>query len=309
MGKLIDLTGQIYGSWTVIAKAQKPAGSKSSSAFWLCQCKCGTEKIMSGNVLKQGKSKSCGCETKQLKLESSSEDLTNKRFGNLIVIKRVPRSDNLLSDGSYWLCQRNCGNQKIIMGKSLRKGKTTTCGCHMQQYANLIGQRFGKLTVIGRESRTGKWTCQCDCGNITYATGINLRHKNVQSCGCISSIGEYNIEQVIKENNIPYIKQFSFSDLRGPKNGLLRFDFAIMNDDGSLNRLIEFQGQQHYPTQQSKFFDPVILITDNMKKEYCFNHNIKLVCIPYWKRDTLTIKDIMSDDNGSLTFRARQEEA
>ena len=295
MGKLIDLVNKQYGSWTVIERAEKPKDSKSSSAFWLCRCECGTERIISGNVLKQGKSKSCGCKTKQLQLEALSEDLTNQRFGHLIVLQRVQRPKELTSAGSYWLCKCDCGNEKIIMGKSLREGKTVSCGCHIQQYDNLIGQRFGKLIVIGREPKTGKWTCQCDCGNITYVTGNNLKHHNVQSCGCIVSIGEYKIEEMFKTYNIPYIKQYSFNDLVGPNNGLLRFDFAIVNDDNVPTRLIEFQGEQHYPTEQSKFFDNTIIITDEMKKEYCFKHNIKLICIPYWKRNTLSIQDLLSD--------------
>ena len=64
MSKLINLVGERYGNWTVLEKAKKPEDSKSSSAFWLCRCDCGTERIVSGNVLKQGKSKSCGCNIK-----------------------------------------------------------------------------------------------------------------------------------------------------------------------------------------------------------------------------------------------------
>ena len=204
MGRIIDLTGNKYGSWTVLEKAEKPKDSKSSSAFWLCRCECGTERVISGNVLKQGKSKSCGCKTKQLQLEALSEDLTNQRFGHLVVIQRAERPQGIKSAGSYWLCKCDCGNEKVIMGKSLRQGKTISCGCHIQEYTDLIGKRFGKLMVIGREPKTGKWTCQCDCGNITYVSGNNLQHKNVQSCGCLVSVGEYNIKKKKKKNKINY---------------------------------------------------------------------------------------------------------
>lgn len=295
MSKLINLVGEKYGNWTVLEKAKKPEDSKSSSAFWLCRCDCGTERIVSGNVLKQGKSKSCGCKRKQWQLESLSEDLTGQRFGHLVVLCRAPRPETVTSNGSYWLCKCDCGNEKVIMGKSLRKGRTVSCGCHIQDYDNLIGQRFGKLVVIDREPKTGKWTCQCDCGNITYVAGNNLKQGNTQSCGCIVSVGEYKIEKLLQLYNILYIKQYSFNDLIGPNKGLLRFDFAIINNDSIPTRLIEFQGEQHYPTEQSKFFDEQIRITDKMKKDYCIKHNIDLVCIPYWKRDTLTIKDLLSN--------------
>lgn len=47
---------------------------------------------------------------------------------------------------------------------------------------DLTGQRFGRLVALSYEA--GKWTCQCDCGNITQAIGGNLRSGNTTSCGC-----------------------------------------------------------------------------------------------------------------------------
>lgn len=295
MGKLINLVGKKFGEWEVLEKAQKPISATSTAAFWKCRCSCGTERILDGGVLRQGKSKSCGCLSKQIQQQKLSEDLTRKRFGSLVVIERAEKPQGLKSNGAYWLCQCDCGNKKVIMGKSLRNGKTVSCGCHIQQYADLLGKRFGKLTVVSREPKSKKWKCQCDCGGIVYVTGSNLRFGHVQSCGCLSSIGEMKIEQILQENNISYIKQFSFSELRGVNGGLLRFDFAIFNKENKLSCLVEFQGEQHYPSKQSKFFDDNVLITDVVKKEYCKEHGILLYCIPYWKRDNLTIENLFSE--------------
>ncbi len=139
MSRKLNLIGEQYGEWKVLEKAEKPINSSSTSSFWLCECSCGTKRVISGNVLRQGKSKSCGCKTKELKLNSSSPDLTNQQFGSLVVLKRVPKPEQLKSPGAYWLCKCDCGTEKIIMGKSLREGKTISCGCHKQQYANLLG--------------------------------------------------------------------------------------------------------------------------------------------------------------------------
>lgn len=49
--RIIDLTGQRFGSWTVISHVK----SKS----WLCRCDCGTEAICSANNLKSGGSTKC----------------------------------------------------------------------------------------------------------------------------------------------------------------------------------------------------------------------------------------------------------
>lgn len=53
-------------------------------------------------------------------------DLTNERFGKLKVIKRVENNEH---NQVCWLCRCDCGNEKIIIGQSLKSGATTSCGC------------------------------------------------------------------------------------------------------------------------------------------------------------------------------------
>ena len=56
--KLIDLTGKVFGSLTVLRRAQ----TKQRHTPWLCLCVCGSQvEIQSGN-LRSGHSKSCGCQ-------------------------------------------------------------------------------------------------------------------------------------------------------------------------------------------------------------------------------------------------------
>lgn len=57
-----DLTGKKYGRWTVI----KYVGFVNSNYRWLCRCDCGTEKIVSSNTFRSGKSVSCGCYAREL---------------------------------------------------------------------------------------------------------------------------------------------------------------------------------------------------------------------------------------------------
>lgn len=59
---------------------------------------------------------------------------------------------------------------------------------------NLIGKKFGKLTVIEyagyRATQTGKihhqWKCACDCGGEKIATTMALTTSHCKSCGCMS---------------------------------------------------------------------------------------------------------------------------
>lgn len=51
----------------------------------------------------------------------------------------------------------------------------------------MIGQRFGKLTVIEKAPAIAKrtrWICRCDCGNITNARMDALKCGDKKSCGC-----------------------------------------------------------------------------------------------------------------------------
>ena len=57
MGKLSDLTGLKFGRLTVIQRS----GTKNGHVAWLCKCDCGKTIVTIGNLLKSGKSKSCGC--------------------------------------------------------------------------------------------------------------------------------------------------------------------------------------------------------------------------------------------------------
>ena len=76
------------------------------------------------------------------------------------------------------------------------------------------------------------------------------------------------------------------------------FDFAIFEDD-KLKYLIEYQGIQHY--QESIFSKYESLQErqnrDNIKREYCKSHNIKLIEIPYWDYEKINYSYIKEKIN------------
>lgn len=61
---------------------------------------------------------------------------------------------------------------------------------------NLIGQKFGKLTVLSFSSvdknNHSKWLCKCECGENCIVYGSNLKTGHATSCGC------QQIESIIK---------------------------------------------------------------------------------------------------------------
>lgn len=66
--RAIDLTGNVFGSLTVISfygKTRESGGR--SKRLWTCMCECGNEKILSVNELTSGNTTSCGCRINSIK--------------------------------------------------------------------------------------------------------------------------------------------------------------------------------------------------------------------------------------------------
>lgn len=228
-------------------------------------------------------------------------------YGYLTVIARA---ENDKDNRAQWLCKCKCGNEVIVRGKSLRNGNTKSCGCYQKERAaqsnmdrvgNLVGQRFGKLQVIseagfvthtnGKRSRI--YNCLCDCGNYCQIQHQYLAFGDTTSCGCIRSKGEFQIEQLLKEHNINFQREYSFENLKDKLS--LRFDFAIFNDKNELLGLIEYQGEQHY-CKSNGFYSEDLIKHDKMKIDFCNKNNIKLKHIIYKKNYNLTWEDLRLED-------------
>ena len=53
-------------------------------------------------------------------------DVTGQKFGRLTVISRA---ENSKTGQVRWLCECECGNQTVVQGADLRRGRTKSCGC------------------------------------------------------------------------------------------------------------------------------------------------------------------------------------
>ena len=127
----------------------------------------------------------------------------------------------------------------------------------------------------GRNSRI--WKCQCDCGNICYIQHVYLTSGDTKSCGCIRSHGEAEIEVLLKEHNIDYIREQIFDDLIDVLP--LRFDYGIYKNN-KLLCLIEFQGEQHWQVSNG-YYNEKLIIHDKLKQEYCSKNKIPLYFLYY----------------------------
>lgn len=220
-------------------------------------------------------------------------DLTGQTFGYLTAL--------YWEKGKGWYCKCKCGNEKFVDSYYLRTGHTTSCGCKNRDTKNIIdmlGFENEYFKVIGQEEKIigeyPKWICECKtCGRKFSLEGRHIRNYDLRSCGCVHSQGEQKIIKLLDSGGITYSKEYTFDDLIGCNGGRLRFDFAIFNEDNSLKRLIEFNGEQHYSKPKGKWADSFDLTVehDRRKKEYCKNNNIDLKIIKY--SDDFSLNDLI----------------
>jgi len=112
-----------------------------------------------------------------------------------------------------------------------------------------------------------------------------------------ASRGEIKIEEILTNAGLNFAEEYSFPDLLSSTGRPLRFDFAVFNDEGELDFLIEYQGVQHYQPK-SKFGGYSGLrkqqFNDMQKREYCKKHGIILIAIPYTDEGRLNYDYIMN---------------
>lgn len=255
-------------------------------------------------------------------------DLTGQTFGFWYVIERAT---NDARGKARWLCKCTKCNETIkdVDGTHLRSGKSTACQkCRQRKMADSIikneqGKTYGFLYVerkatLEEKPRQDKpgvyWNCTCTkCGRKNVIVfGDYLRNGDTKSCGCITSINESKICQMLDTLNFKYIQQQTFSDLTstGRSCDKLAFDIAIYNDK-QLLYFIEYDGIQHF--KNGHFSDTMEITHENdlLKNKYCFDNNIPLIRIPYDKEYDLndlklaTTRYLLTKDNEKEYYNIR----
>jgi len=119
---LIDLTGQVFGHWTVCYRAEN---SKSGQTRWHCECDCGTERDVLSISLRTGESVSCGrCR--------ATADLVGQVFGRWLVLARTSKDKY---GHIRWHCKCECGAEQAVAIQALRAGQSKSCGCYQIEVA------------------------------------------------------------------------------------------------------------------------------------------------------------------------------
>lgn len=90
---------------------------------------------------------------------------------------------------AYWKCVCICGNTTMARLSDLRTGRKISCGCGHERNRSLIGQTFGRLTVlekaVGGNKHYVNYLCICICGNTKVVKSKRLVGGETKSCGCL----------------------------------------------------------------------------------------------------------------------------
>jgi len=193
------LVGKQFGRLTVLKEIRMPNGRLAL----LCKCICGKTRAFCKCHVLSGASKSCGCFRKEQQQQRSKDRLIGKRFGRLVAQKRLDHKGH----DYLWQCLCDCGNIVQVTSYCLSSGNTQSCGCLWREIISeanslqLVGKRFGKLTVIsdvGRRYGQILWRCKCDCGKSRDVATSSLTRGATRSCGCLQSDNaRKNIDKII----------------------------------------------------------------------------------------------------------------
>ena len=121
------------------------------------------------------------------------------------------------------------------------------------------------------------------CGNVFKMKPKKFLYDNNRCPYCKRSKGEERIENWLKSHDIDYEREYKFLDCKY-KNPL-PFDFKLEYEDGSL-LLIEFDGIQHFQETWHDNFQ-IQQKRDEIKNNYCKDHNIDLIRIKYTDYDNI----------------------
>lgn len=284
-----DYTGQKFGKLTVIEMLMEDNPGSKSRSKCKCICECGSTTIKDAYEVSHGKITSCGCDSRERTIAGLRKDLTGQKFGRLTVLEMLW---NYNGGHTHCRCICDCGEETIVLNTELTGGGTQSCGCYQKERAaeanrkdytgmsNAYGTTLLRRTAERDAQGIAMWECRCGgCGAIFIAPPCKILNGHIASCGCVkSSVAEIVIRDILHDLDVEFIPEYRFDDCCDKRP--LPFDFYLPQ----LNRLIEYNGQQHYKSVELFGGDEAYQLRiehDRVKREYCKEHNIPLLDLPY----------------------------
>ena len=150
---MIDMQGKVCGRLTVLAYHM--------NGCWVCECTCGTQKIVCGSALRSGRQVSCGCRMRTV----ARETFTKHGHSGLAATPTYYSWKNM------W---RRCTNPKHPRYKDWGGRGITVCK-RWRKFENFLadmGERPTNLT-LDRRDNDGNYTPS----NCRWATALEQRRN------------------------------------------------------------------------------------------------------------------------------------
>lgn len=191
---------------------------------------------------------------------------------------------------------KNCGEIRERSLSDVLRGKGCSCLAKntlipQEEFEKEVRELFnGEYEVIGKYlGRHKKVLIKHSCNFIWGITPSNLlMGKGCPKCFKKASKGEHEIEKLLRENGIGFVREKPMST----KGKTLYFDFYIP----SLETYIEYNGVQHY--KPVKFFGGedqlrVQQYNDSLKKDFCEKEGKNLLVIRYDEDISLNVQRLL----------------
>ena len=185
---------------------------------------------------------------------------------------------------------------------------------------DLIGKKFGRLTVVSRapNNKRGqtRWNCICECGNECVVLGTCLVRGMTQSCGCLwrEAIEKSNVKHGLKRrgktNHIAHIhkgmiyrcehpnsNEYHNYGARGIKvcpewHDLETFaEWAIQNGCSDNKQIDRIDNNGDYCPSNCRFVDPTVNANNKRNNRFVEIEGVKYTMAmaarhygcPYWR--------------------------
>ncbi|MBC1491038.1 hypothetical protein HCI99_04345 [Listeria booriae] len=121
-----------------------------------------------------------------------SDTFVGTRVGNLVVVEATEEREH---ESIVYLCQCDCGNHikrsRRHLNAALKAGAMSNCGCNYHNRHQVIGHKFGLLTILAwaEEAEVPSYICDCNCGETGVVVPLSrIKGSKNPSCGCYTKI-------------------------------------------------------------------------------------------------------------------------
>lgn len=199
MGRKIEMIGKKYGRWLVIEETNNRG--KNGDIRYFCKCNCGTQKEVSGRLLRSGQSTSCGCYNKEIISKPFTKVRGTKLYSVFMGIKRRCYNQNCKE-------YKNYGGRGIKMCEEWKNNYT-----NFYQWAMNNGYKQGlwidRIDNSGNYEPTNcKWATPKQQQN-NKRTNRNFTYENethtIKEWSIIKNINYATLMQRIEKGKEPFL--------------------------------------------------------------------------------------------------------